>query len=153
MEFLRDLLGVPVSLGCVHDVNQRRCGTQRSLDFSTKCGADQRRNPLLTHSHLDNLIRQCSPDPLGYPAGPEIGRLSAGDLRGTNPANPADRHNAVMLEAWDLLHPAVNRPVKRPVPARQGQRANGSKTQHQQPDGSVGIAEVQRQDRTASAAR
>ncbi len=116
--------------------------------------SDMVQDQALVYSHLDNLIRQCSPDPLGYPAGPEIGRLSAGDLRGTNPANPAGRHNAVMLEAWDLLHPAVNRPVKRPVPARQGQRANGSKVQQrQQPDGSVGIAEVQRQDRTASAAR
>ncbi len=103
---------------------------------------------------LPALIRQGFPDPLGYPAEPETGRLSAGDLRGTNPANPAGRHNAVMLEAWDLLHPAVNRPVKRPVPARQGQRANGSKPQqHQQPDGSVGITEAQGKVRTASAAR
>ena len=28
-----------------------------------------------------------------------IATLSSGDLRGTNPANPADRHIAVMLEA------------------------------------------------------
>jgi len=103
---------------------------------------------------FDTLICQGSPEPLGYPAGLVIGRLSAGDLRGTNPANPADRHNAVMLEAWDLLHPAANRPVKRPAPARQGWRAKRSKPQQrQQPDGSVGIAEVQGQDRTGSAAR
>ena len=93
-------------------------------------------------------------DPLGYRAGLAVDRLSAGDLRGTNPANPADRHNAVMLEAWDLLSPTANRPAKRPVPARQGRRAKRSKPQQrQQPDGSVGIAEVQRQDRTASTAR
>jgi len=30
-------------------VNQRRCGTQGNSGFSTQCGADQRRNPLLTH--------------------------------------------------------------------------------------------------------
>ncbi len=34
----------------VHAVNQRRCGTQRNFDFSTQCGADQRQNPLLTHT-------------------------------------------------------------------------------------------------------
>jgi len=44
-------------------VNQRRCGTQRNSDFPTQCGADQRRNPLLTHSsaplrHLRALARQ-----------------------------------------------------------------------------------------------
>jgi hypothetical protein len=32
------------------DVNQRRCGAQGSSGFSKQCGADQRRNPLLTHS-------------------------------------------------------------------------------------------------------
>ena len=111
--------------------------------------SDMVQDQALVYSHLDTLIRQCSPDPLGYPAEPVIGRLSAGDLRGTNPANPADRHNAVMMEAWDLLHPAARRPSKQPAPTRQGRRAKRSgPQQRQQPNGSVGIAEVQKQDGT-----
>jgi len=31
-----------------------------------------------------------------------IDDLSAGALRGTNPANPADRHHAVIVEAWRI---------------------------------------------------
>ena len=31
-----------------------------------------------------------------------IDALAAGSLRGTNPANPAERHNAVMMEAWRI---------------------------------------------------
>jgi hypothetical protein len=31
-------------------VNQRRCGTQTKSAFSPQCGADQRRNSLLTHN-------------------------------------------------------------------------------------------------------
>ncbi len=37
-----------------------------------------------------------------------IRRLSAGDLRGTNPTNAADRHTAVMLEAWELRRGPIN---------------------------------------------
>jgi hypothetical protein len=38
-------------------VNQRRCGTQGNSDFSTQCVADQRRNPLLTHTQAHGLAR------------------------------------------------------------------------------------------------
>jgi len=38
----------------------------------------------------------------GSPALDDVERLSSGDLRGTNPGNPADRHNAVILEALRL---------------------------------------------------
>lgn len=52
-----------------------------------------------------------------------IRRLSAGDLRGTNPTNAADRHCAVMLEAWALRHPPAMRPQR---PQRTTQGKSGS---------------------------
>jgi hypothetical protein len=36
-----------------------------------------------------------------------IDELSAGALRGTNPANPADRHHAVIVEAWRIRDAAL----------------------------------------------
>ena len=39
---------------------------------------------------------------VGIPGQDYINMLSSGDLRGTNPSNAADRHNAVMLEALRL---------------------------------------------------
>ena len=42
-----------------------------------------------------------------------IDELSAGVLRGTNPANAADRHNAVMMEA-ERIRDAASRPRGRP---------------------------------------
>jgi hypothetical protein len=46
---------------CMTDpVNQRRCGTQRKSNFSAQCGADQRRNPLLTHTGRTRVIAWAS---------------------------------------------------------------------------------------------
>jgi len=42
-------------------VNQRRCGTQRNSAFPTQCGADQRRNPLLTHTLGHEGMLGCPP--------------------------------------------------------------------------------------------
>ena len=41
-------------------VNQRRCGTQGNSGSSTQCGADQRRNPLLTHSRRQAAARSAT---------------------------------------------------------------------------------------------
>ncbi len=41
------------------DVNQRRCGTQRNSAFSTRCGADQHRSPLLTHKSQAQWTSGC----------------------------------------------------------------------------------------------
>jgi hypothetical protein len=51
---------------------------------------------------LDRLAFFFSRDFVGVEGQDYIVTLSSGDLRGTNPANAADRHNAVMLEAWRL---------------------------------------------------
>jgi hypothetical protein len=48
-------------------------------------------------------------DFVGSPALDYVERLSSGDLRGTNPDTAADRHNAVMLEAWRLRERGANR--------------------------------------------
>ena len=61
----------------------------------------------------------------GSPALDDVERLSSGDLRGTNPGNPADRHNAVILEAlrlreWGVYGPGIRvRTIRRrPATAR-----------------------------------
>ena len=56
-----------------------------------------------------------------------IDALSFGALRGTNPANPADRHDAVMLEAWRIRE-ATGRSKARAKHRRRthGQHANRS---------------------------
>ena len=78
-----------------------------------KCGAPFARAPSLcpaetipdeamAYSELDRLAYSFSPDFIGILAEDYIDALSAGDLRGTNPTNPADRHIAVILEAGRL---------------------------------------------------
>lgn len=58
-----------------------------------------------------------------------IEALSSGDLRGTNPTNAAERHNAVMLEAW-RLRSRFHRPCRnrtRVAAASRGKTSRGSR--------------------------
>jgi len=99
-----------------------------------KCGAPFARAPsvrlaetitdqMLIYSELDRLAFFFSPDIFGIFAEEYIDALSAGDLRGTNPMNPADRHNAVMQEASRLREAAAT--AVRPR-AKRRQRATTS---------------------------
>ena len=74
-----------------------------------KCGAPLARAPslcldetthdqVLVYHQLERLAFSISPDVIGILAEEYIDELSASDLRGTNPTNPADRHNAIMEE-------------------------------------------------------
>jgi TniQ len=54
---------------------------------------------LMLYSGIAHLAFLLSSDVVSVRGEDYIATLSSGDLRGTNPANSADRHNAVMLEA------------------------------------------------------
>jgi hypothetical protein len=54
---------------------------------------------LMLYSGIAHLAFLLSSDVVSVRGEGYIATLSSGDLRGTNPANSADRHNAVMLEA------------------------------------------------------
>jgi hypothetical protein len=53
------------------------------------------------------LVSQCGPDSdyISFRERDYVAALSSGDLRGTNPANAAARHDAVMLTAYNQRHP------------------------------------------------
>lgn len=77
------------------------------------------------YERLSSLAFSGVPDFIGFGFLDEVERLSAGDLRGTNPKNAADRHNAVLLEAWrgrQLGAPAVTpkRPPAGPPSTKHG---------------------------------
>ena len=59
-------------------------------------------------------------DYIGFGEGDYVAALSSGNLRGTNPADAAARHDAVMLTAYHQLHP----PRARLTPPRAPPRAN-----------------------------
>ena len=104
-----------------------RCGallsplsqTVPSAEFlCVKCGAPFARAPsiclaetipdqAMVYTELDHLAYAFSPDMIAVLAEDYIDALSAGDLRGTNPTNPADRHIAVILEAERLRRAAA----------------------------------------------
>jgi hypothetical protein len=52
--------------------------------------------------------------------------LSAGALRGTNPGNPADRHNALMVEAERILDDAARPSPPKRAKARDSAGAMGA---------------------------
>ena len=52
-----------------------------------------------------------------------VRKLSVGDLRGTNPTNAADRHNAVMVEAWELRRGPVDQAQQQSQTAAAARRA------------------------------
>jgi len=66
------------------------------------CLGETIRDQMLVYHQLERLAFSISPDVIGILAEEYIDELSASDLRGTNPANPADRHNAIMEEGWRL---------------------------------------------------
>ena len=108
--------------GCLLLDSCWRCGallnplaqTVPSSEFlCVKCSAPLARAPslcldqtthdqVLVYHQLERLAFSISPDVIGILAEEYIDELSASDLRGTNPANPADRHNAIMEEGWRL---------------------------------------------------
>ncbi len=84
-----------------------------------KCSAPLAKAPSIRFSETlkdqaklyDDLQRRVSDATAGFAEfrlHDTIRRLSAGDLRGTNPTNAADRHTAVMLEAWELRRGSIN---------------------------------------------
>ncbi len=52
---VRRLPGFERAVDVQFRVKQRRRGTQRNSDFSTQCGADQRRDPPLTYSEVSEV--------------------------------------------------------------------------------------------------
>lgn len=72
-------------------------------------------------------------DYIGFGEGDYVAALSSGDLRGTNPADAAARHDALMLTAYHQLHPPRTRLYATPG-ATEGQsrrrrdRGGGGKT-------------------------
>ncbi len=71
---------------------------------------------LMLYSGIAHLAFLLSSDVVSVRGEDYIATLSSGDLRGTNPANSADRHNAVMLEAarWrQVVARAKNRRASR----------------------------------------
>jgi hypothetical protein len=54
-----------------------------------------------------HLVSRCELDSgyIGFREGDYVAALSSGNLHGTNPADAAARHDALMLAADDLLHP------------------------------------------------
>lgn len=57
-------------------------------------------------------------DYIGFGEGDYVAALSSGDLRGTNPADAAARHDALMLTAYHQLHPPRTRLTPPPAPPR-----------------------------------
>ena len=97
------------------------------------CLGETIRDQMLVYHQLERLAFSISPDVIGILAEEYIDELSASDLRGTNPANPADRHNAITAEGWRLYgaweqaraaraaerrapRPSVARPPRNPRP-------------------------------------
>jgi len=72
----------------------------------------------MVHSELDCLAYSFSPDFIGNLAEDYIDALSAGELLGTNPTNPSDRHIAVKLEAGRLRQAAAQTRTVRPAGPR-----------------------------------
>jgi hypothetical protein len=89
-----------------------------------KCGAPLAKAPSLRlreavgeqtaiYDERHRLVFTCADDFARSAALDYAERLSSGDLRGTNPGNPADRHNAVMLEALRLRESGAHGPGMR----------------------------------------
>ncbi len=71
-------------------MNQRRCRTQGNSGFSTQCGADQRRNPLLTYTKDTSLAHDAGPDRGLEREGEDLvrGAWAYAERRGLDPLRP-----------------------------------------------------------------
>ncbi len=103
-------------------MNQRRCGTQRHSDFSMQCSADQRRNPLLTHSPGSCSTSVLRPPPSRRTQPPTSGSPSSSSRR-PRPivlgAIPVARH-AAAIPPWPAARASLAANSRRPRSSRWG---------------------------------
>jgi hypothetical protein len=76
-------------------VGFHRAGATRFAVIASSASA----NAMMLYSGIAHLAFFLSHDRESMRGGDYIATFSSGDLRGTNPVNPADRHIAVMLKA------------------------------------------------------
>jgi len=77
---------------------------------------------LAVESHYPINWCEAGSDPIGCRERDYIAVLSSGDLRGTNPADAAARHDALMLAADDLLRDTPTSAPRPPLPRSASQR-------------------------------
>lgn len=83
-----------------------RCGARLSAAPALQM-AETVRDQQMLFAALLCLLFPAEPDRSMMSAQAYIDERSAGALRGTNPANPADRHHAVLVEAWRIRDAAL----------------------------------------------
>ena len=83
------------------DVLCATCGARLSAAPSLHMPETLRDQQLL-FAALRRMLFSREPERITPAGQATIDALAAGSLRGTNPANPAERHNAVMMEAWRI---------------------------------------------------